>query len=187
MPDAQHISLLVEENIGLLRQGIDLVEQLRPETYANNTHQYFRSGVGKHFRHVLDFYDRFFSGFEDTIDYESRRRDSRIESDLPYAVSVARTHCERLRAIPGGTRDGAQLEESASRGSGVLVRNEVLDADGAGIICNSTIERELAVLASHTVHHYAIIAMLLRVQDVEVDHSFGVAPSTLRFLAAKTT
>ena len=45
----------------------------------------------------------------------------------------------------------------------------------------STIERELKFLVSHTVHHYAIIALQLRHQGVEPGPEFGVAPSTLRY------
>lgn len=44
----------------------------------------------------------------------------------------------------------------------------------------STLERELQFLASHTVHHYALIALTLRAQGVTVGTDFGMAPSTLR-------
>jgi hypothetical protein len=40
--------------------------------------------------------------------------------------------------------------------------------------------RELEFLLSHTVHHYAIVAILCRLQGIAVDDGFGVAPSTLR-------
>jgi uncharacterized damage-inducible protein DinB len=39
--------------------------------------------------------------------------------------------------------------------------------------------RELQFLASHTLHHYALIAALLRLQGVEPGEEFGVAPGTL--------
>ncbi|MFW6292999.1 MAG: hypothetical protein ACOC7V_11860 [Spirochaetota bacterium] len=51
-----------------------------------------------------------------------------------------------------------------------------LDPDGVAVEADSTVERELAMLASHTVHHYAIIALILRIQDVPVPEEFGVAP-----------
>jgi hypothetical protein len=50
----------------------------------------------------------------------------------------------------------------------------------------SSISRELQVLSSHTVHHFALIAMTLRMHGVEMDADFGMAPSTLRYLASKT-
>jgi uncharacterized damage-inducible protein DinB len=39
--------------------------------------------------------------------------------------------------------------------------------------------RELQFLATHTVHHFALVALLLRQRGVEVPVEMGVAPSTL--------
>jgi hypothetical protein len=46
-------------------------------------------------------------------------------------------------------------------------------------LCASTVARELQFLLSHTVHHYALIALILRLQGFEPGEEFGVAPSTL--------
>jgi hypothetical protein len=43
----------------------------------------------------------------------------------------------------------------------------------------TSVGRELQFLVSHTVHHYAVIAAMLRPQGVEPGADFGVAPSTL--------
>ncbi len=48
---------------------------------------------------------------------------------------------------------------------------------------SSSLRRELHFLLSHTVHHYALIAMILARHGVEVEPDFGVAPSTLRHWA----
>jgi hypothetical protein len=40
------------------------------------------------------------------------------------------------------------------------------------------------MLCSHAVHHFALIAMILRAHGIDVDPKFGVAPSTLRDRAA---
>ena len=45
---------------------------------------------------------------------------------------------------------------------------------------SSSLARELQMLSSHTIHHFALIAMTLRAHGVELDADFGVAPSTLR-------
>jgi hypothetical protein len=50
----------------------------------------------------------------------------------------------------------------------------------------SSLSRELQVLSSHTIHHFALIAVTLRAHGVQMDADFGMAPSTLRHLAAKT-
>ena len=48
----------------------------------------------------------------------------------------------------------------------------------------STVERELQFLRFHTVHHFAIIAMILKIQGIETPKDFGFAPSTLAYLSA---
>jgi hypothetical protein len=45
----------------------------------------------------------------------------------------------------------------------------------------SSIGRELQFLLSHTIHHYALIALALRLQGYEPSAEFGVAPSTLQY------
>ena len=50
----------------------------------------------------------------------------------------------------------------------------------------SSISRELHVLSSYTVYHFALIAITLRMHGVDLDSDFGMAPSTLRYLASKT-
>ena len=62
-------------------------------------------------------------------------------------------------------------------------RGEGLTADDAPW-ADSSVERELQVLLSHTVHHYALIAVALRLHGHPVDEEFGVAPSTLRYWAS---
>jgi hypothetical protein len=46
---------------------------------------------------------------------------------------------------------------------------------------HSSARRELQFLLSHTVHHYALIAMICRQYGVGVEEDFGVAPSTLKY------
>ena len=173
---AERLMNVITENTGLLAQGVELITSIDPELYANNSHEYFSSGVGKHFRHVLDFYDRFLGGHRSTVDYEARSRDARIESDPEYAASRAADVSAALDS----------LAAPAPVDSSLRVRCEILDANGDGIESASSLERELAFLSSHTVHHYAIIALLLRVQGVKTPADFGVAPSTLRYRASQS-
>ena len=44
----------------------------------------------------------------------------------------------------------------------------------------STLRRELQFLLSHTIHHFALIGLLLSFHGVEPGEEFGVAPSTLK-------
>lgn len=47
----------------------------------------------------------------------------------------------------------------------------------------TSVGRELRFLLSHTVHHCALIAILLSLRGGEVPNGFGIAPSTERHRA----
>ena len=71
----------VAQNVDILRQGIGLVNDLSDELYAKNGHEYFDSGIGRHLRHALDLYQCFLERTGDTIDYDARERDERVETE----------------------------------------------------------------------------------------------------------
>ena len=164
---------LIQENIDLIEQGLSLIRTLTPEIYANNEHEHFTSGIGKHFRHVLDVYAQVLAGYDSEVDYDARERDERVERDPVYAEQRAKAIEKKLEDL--GSQPG---------GSSVLaVRTEIHDADDRPIPVTSSVDRELAHLASHAVHHYALIGMLARLQGVTPPKYFGVAPSTIRHLS----
>lgn len=166
------VQQLIRENIQVLRQGIDLLERLHDEIYVKAVAPYFSSGVGKHLRHNLDHYAMFLSGVGAArIDYDGRQRDARIETDRRYAVEIMRGLIARLESLP--TRNADQ---------NLLVKmNDGSEKESNAPWSRSTVERELQFLLSHTIHHYALIALILKIQGVDCPADFGVAPSTLKY------
>jgi len=141
-------------NSNWLDQAQTLLERLDGGAYAC---------IGRHMRHILEFYECFLDGLPSgRVDYDARRRDSLVES----SQSVA---CARIRLLR------ERLQELAGNGEFTLLTR----SDGAEAC--STVARELLALSSHTVHHFAIIAITLRTHGVAPDPSFGVAPSTLAY------
>jgi hypothetical protein len=125
----------------------------------------------------VEFYQCFLDGLEwSHIDYDARRRDHAIEHSR-HAASAA------IRSIIRSLETSHEL-----RGERIIwVRMEDAEAnDVRESFMESSISRELQALSSHTVHHFALIAMILRMHGVAVDPNFGMAPSTLRYLASKT-
>jgi hypothetical protein len=171
-------SWLIHINIQWLRQAATLVESLSDTEYLAAPQTFAPQAVGGHLRHVLEFWECFLTGLGSAhIDYDARRRDLAVERSRPAAF-------ERIESII------ARLEtEPALRGDSVIwVRVE--DSAGTGVpepFLISSVGRELQVLSSHTVHHFALIAMLLRALGVSIDRNFGMAPSTLRYLATRAT
>jgi hypothetical protein len=168
MPNHQ----LIHENILFLRQGIDLLQQVDDEMYAMTVAPYFNSGVGKHIRHNLDHYEMFLLGLAgNAIDYDGRQRDARVETERPYAIEKMLTIIVRLEALAR-----QKLDRS------VFVKmNDTDEKNRSPQWSQSSVARELQFLLSHTVYHYALIAVILKIQGFDCRPDFGVAPSTLKY------
>ena len=161
---------LVEQNVYFLRQGADLLRRLPAGAYRpDRSEGVRRSGVGPQFRHCLDFYSCLLRDLDSgRIDYDWRRRHGQVESDREAALAELESIVEGLGRIGGGQIDAA-----------IEVRSDLAPGEErATAWSRSTIGRELRFLASHTVHHYALIAALLRQRGFEPGDEFGVAPAT---------
>ncbi len=164
---------LAADNVLYLDQGVDLLRRLDDDRFCASPDRLYRGGVGAQFRHCLDFYMSFLDGLAmGRVDYSQRRRDPMLETSREHALAAARGVSERLFAIGSG-----------EAGRSLLVRSEEPPPrSGALEWSGSTVGRELQFLVSHTIHHYALIAAVLKLQghDVRRDFpEFGVAPSTL--------
>jgi uncharacterized damage-inducible protein DinB len=164
-------SQLIRNNILFLRQGVALLERLNDELYVKTVVPYFSSGVGKHIRHNLDHYESFLAGLATgKIDYDGRQRDHRVETDRRYAIEKMLSIISRLEAMAAQKWDHS-----------ILVQMNEVDEKSPSPWSSSTLGRELQFLMSHTVHHYALIAIILKIQGFDCDQDFGVAPSTLKY------
>lgn len=169
---------MTSRNVHLLEQGLSLLEQIDESLYMGAPDGIAKAGVGSHMRHCLDFYDSFLlgvgAGEQGRIDYDWRERNPLIEKDR----SIAKAKIEATIAKLGGLKaDGQQS---------LLVKLEGEQVQRNSTWSHSSVNRELQFLLSHTVHHYALMAMLLRLQGFEPAADFGVAPSTLKYWQAKT-
>lgn len=160
------------QNLRLLQQGLDVLQELPEFLYTETVPEYFTGSVGKHIRHILNFYECFLNGISSgRIDYDARHRDVMVETSPMTAQA-------RMRAVKKtlSTLEAHQCSED------VLVhQNEGDIEDPENDWSRSTVGREIQSLVSHTVHHYAIIALILRILGFECPRDFGVAPSTLKY------
>jgi uncharacterized damage-inducible protein DinB len=169
--------LLIRDNIRFLHQGLDLLGRIDDDAYQHTSPPLYESNVGAHFRHILDHYARL-AGDGDTghIDYDRRSRHTPMESDRSLAIASLKDTIDLLSGL-AGTAPATALR--------VHSRTSAHTPD-AQVDTPSTLARELLFLISHTVHHYALIAFILRSQEVQVPVAFGLSPSTLEFLEAPT-
>lgn len=163
-------SALAEDNLAFLQQGRDLVTRLSSEAYSCTGHPVFGSGVGGHLRHVLDHYSNLLAGFPSgRVDYDARARELEIETVRAAALA-------RIDELIAGLQKLARENDRPLK-----VKMDCGEqTDTSSWWTDSTARRELQFLISHTVHHYALIRLILKIQGIDAGPQFGVAPSTLR-------
>lgn len=167
----QKNTLVVKSNIHFLNQGIRLLSSISDEDYAFNNGKYFKSGIGRHFRHILEHYLSLINGYTHKINYDERPRDLKMETERTFAISTIRSIIDSLEVF----LDKPELIDNTLE----VQSNEGIKEEGTPW-SESSIRRELQFLISHTVHHYALIALILKTMDIETEEGFGVAPSTLK-------
>jgi len=167
-----HTAALAQDNIRYLQQGLALLRDIDDAIYRYAAPRLFASGIGGHIRHNLDHYRSFFAGLASgRIDYDDRDRDTRIENERQQAMEQTRALIAEL----------VELREPEVERP-VLVKMDCGEQSAASDTWrSSTVGRELQFLISHTVHHYALVSVILRLQGIEVNEELGVAPSTLRY------
>lgn len=150
-----------------LRDLAVVVRQLPAAEYTRPAGADGTGSVGGHVRHCLDHVTALQRGIATgLIDYDRRVRLTAIETDPVQALDAIAEISARL----AGSR-GVQAEDS------VIVSTQVMRT-APPLVVASTIGRELAFVISHTIHHSATVAVLLRSRGRRLTRPFGVAPST---------
>ncbi len=159
---------VVRYNVAILRQAIDVIdwcdETGNPARYAD--------AIGPHLRHVLEHYEELLDGLgRRVLEYDRRLRDRRVEQESSYARMRFCTVIERLEALddaPPASDEVAVMLFGGVEGEECFV-------------AKSSLARELLFVASHAVHHYAILKPLLAQRGYPVGADFGKAPATIHY------
>jgi uncharacterized damage-inducible protein DinB len=148
----------------------DLLESLiaiGPNQYVARPVPGVSGSIGEHVRHTLDHIAALLKadGCE-PLSYDHRQRGTAAETNLHAAVEQI-FHLMALVERHSKRSLDEQLQVTAR-----------LSTAGDELTSWSTLGRELAFVASHTIHHQAQIALLLAIQGIHVPRRFGYAPST---------
>ncbi len=147
------------------RRCCTLVDQLSDQEYNSTSKNH--SSIGAHMRHCLEHFICFFQGIEEgCIDYDARERDERIETQRTVFYEVI------------GQIQGHLSELDRSDLPTGLELHQLPAPNSKSSIVNTTIERELLFLTSHTVHHIALMEMLAELGGVKLSKTVGKAYST---------
>ena len=147
----------------------DLAVVLRPlssATYAAAPFPGLSGSVGQHVRHALDHVAGVCAAVPGVaLSYDHRARGTTVETDVATALATIRRLKAALAVLPA-------CEDQPMTVTAAIVR------DGAPAAAATTLGRELLFVISHTIHHYALIGVLLSTLGVPVPAGFGLAPST---------
>ena len=162
--------LVVKSNLFFLNQGVELLSEVSDEQYSSNDGRYNKSGIGRHFRHIIEHYFSLLDEKDGLVDYDARERNLALENEREFMISSMLKVSESLSKL--------ELSDLDKR---IKVRSNEGIGEKDAPLSKSTIRRELQFLISHTVHHYALIGLILKTMGFEPSPEFGVAPSTLKY------
>ena len=161
----QNLDILIKDHRRLLNQIINLLNDINNELYTKNNNFLMNHTIGEHFRHIYDFYYQFFECLNlGYIDYDTRLRDNKLETD----------HIVMMKSF-------SQIKEKLSfKNNKKLNIYYQLDNNKISNSVDSNIERELLFIHSHTLHHLAMIRGVLESKfNFKFNNDFGFASSTL--------
>jgi hypothetical protein len=157
-------------NVRLLEQALALAA-----AHAGPGRPPYAGLVGSHLRHVIEHFEALlFPAVTGSVDYDSRPRDA----DLDASPHVARTRLQALQTALTDTTAASFAEPLQVLGHGGLEGE-------CSFRVMSSLGRELAFVASHTIHHFALLADHCRRQGIPTPEGFGKAPSTRAHERAK--
>lgn len=163
MEPRSDLQRLLAYNLSVLDQG-----RLVTELYACRDDDFARHS-GPHLRHVIEHYEAFLDHVgERAIDYDARARDLQVQRDPQAARARVCALQERLR----GLALDALREPLAIHLRGGLAGED-------RFVTFSSLGRELLFLASHAVHHYAMIRRHCADDGIALAADFGKAPATV--------
>jgi hypothetical protein len=125
------------------------------------------AAIGVHLRHCVDHVECLLQGLDaGLVDYDDRERDAVLEQDSELMRRRLAELDRALRTIdPAGF--GRQLHVRQSAALGV-----------APVTVESNLERELLFLSGHTIHHLAIMTLLVRAHGIGLPTGLDIAFST---------
>jgi len=150
---------ILDQLLGFVMQHIQRAEGQDAISYAGPG--------GSHIRHIVEHYEALINRTE-VIDYDARARDLLLETNADEAV-------RRIQIL----KDKLSVQLIGELDEVVQVQTKIgLNGEGS-FTSTSTIARELIFLASHSIHHCAILKPYCEAHDIQMDPYFGIAPSTV--------
>ncbi|KAL5518644.1 hypothetical protein ACEPAH_327 [Sanghuangporus vaninii] len=185
--EAESLDKLLQVSVVVLRQAVDLVNHSLSEDDQLTAESKFIPGstIGKHLRHATDHYSLLLDTLPSS-DSESQSKASaaagqrKPDLELSYDVRARGTPMESSRSDAKAALESciARLQSAVphvERDRGVRLTAVTPYAQ----TFRTSFGRELWFAALHAVHHWSMVRVIAGELGIQLEDSFGVAPSTL--------
>lgn len=159
---------LIETNLEILAQLKSLLSQLKNEQYTSAVEVLSNNTIGKHVRHIIEFYECLLNGLnQNEINYDKRERNLNLETDVYYTLNSI----DRLSSIIEKQQNDMEVN--------LFVEYKSEES----ILVKSTYFRELVYNIEHAIHHFAIISIAIKTSfpSILLAPNFGTAYSTIQY------
>ncbi|KAI0048014.1 hypothetical protein FA95DRAFT_1558551 [Auriscalpium vulgare] len=169
--EMQSLEQLIDVSTKVLQQAIDLLDNSLVADDQLVVHSKYLPGstIGKHLRHARDHFalllDTITSPPPYILSYDKRSRNTPMESSRQAArEAILETIARLLEVVPKSRLDAP------------LTLNAVTPYEQT---FQTTFGRELWFAALHGVHHWSMVRVIAGELGIQLEDSFGFAPSTL--------
>lgn len=159
--------MLKQKAINQLLSIQSILSQINEEDYKTSLKTLKGATIGKHIRHIAEFYQCLLFNSDNLINYDARKRNILLEENVKYAEDIITEIMDKIQKIETNSRI-------------ILVSNYHHQT----INIETSLYRELIYNIEHTVHHLAIISIAIPIHFdyINFSQSFGYADSTIQYL-----
>lgn len=142
----------------------EVIKQLSNEDYSLPCYELSNATVGEHTRHIIELFQCLENQYDSgQINYDLRKRDYLLQTNVSFAVTTINTVIDLL--------------EKPNKS---LMLFQTIDQESLTIATNY--HRELLYNFEHCIHHQALIKVaLMKIDNISVENTFGVARSTIEY------
>ncbi|KAH9921993.1 uncharacterized protein BXZ73DRAFT_51534 [Epithele typhae] len=168
---------LLEVSTAILRQAVDLVDNSLTSDEQLTTHSNYIPGstIGKHLRHARDHFALLLDVISEpaphVLNYDKRSRNTPMETSRTAARETLNDCIARLQEVVPQARMGQPITLHA-----VTPYPQVM---------GTTFGRELWFAGLHAIHHWSMVRVIAGELGIQMEESFGFAPSTLVHMESK--
>lgn len=167
----QKSNMLRQEAIKQLKSVQSILSQIKDDDYSSSLTTLKGASIGKHIRHIVEFYEcLLFNNIDNIVNYDSRRRNLLLEESVKYTDDFITEIIDKLVKIENNSR--------------ILLVSKYQDQI---VSMESSIYREITYNIEHTVHHLAIISIVIPMhfEYINLSANFGYADSTIQYLKSQ--